>query len=160
MAINVTTKWIYPPTAPSTGLHRRAIVNLTANATDGTDEAAVTKIDRSAIIGHDGNMPQKIAIEKVQFHVVNFEVLLYWIEAGGDETICFLSGGTGTEDNSVAGEFDWIQGGGNGLLPPAVPAAATDGDIAITTSGADDYASYNITLSLRFKCWKPGDTVV
>ena len=158
MAINVTTKWIYPPSIPSSGTHRRAVVNFTANATDATNEANVVKVNRSGLIGPDGiNVPQKIAIERIQYHVVNFEVYLYWEEAGGDIAICYLSAGVGTEDNSASGVLDWRPGG---QLPPAVPGVADDGDIVLTTSGAADYASYNITMWLKFKGWNPGDTII
>jgi len=158
MAITVTTKWIYPPTAPLSGLHHRGVVNFTANATDGTNEADVVKVDRSAIVCTNGLAPKKIAIMKIQYHIVNFEIQLYWEEAGGDETICFLSAGVGTAFNTVAGEFDWSKKGG--MIPPAAPGVAGDGDIVLSTAGAADYSSYNITLEMKFKPYKDGETVI
>ena len=145
-APTTTVKWIYPPSAPITGFHRRGIVNLTSVSSDNTVEDAI-KVDRSTIMSTLGKLPTKIIVEKIEYLLFNMEVKLYWEHSTGDETIAYLSAGRAS-DEPVSGKMDWR---GNGNVPSTDPAAATDGDIKLVTVAPSLGSTYNITLHLRFK---------
>jgi len=117
---------------------RKRVVRLT-NISDGTGESGVTKIDRSALIGPDGDAPTYLIVEKIEYACSGIQVRLFWDDATDDE-IALLDG---------AGFFDWTEAGG--LKPPQIPGDATEGDILLTTFGHTLGDGYTITLYLRLK---------
>lgn len=120
--------------------NNKYIVRLT-NVSDGTGEANVTKVDRSALAGpDDGNAPGKIVIEEIQYDVQGFEgVVLEW-DATTDEPLAVLAG-QGIKEYKRFG----------GLVPDTVGTGA-DGDILLTTNGtAAAGDTYDILIICRLK---------
>lgn len=108
---------------------RNAVMKFT-NLSDGTGEAAVVKVDVSALQG----APSKVRIEKVHYCVNGMVVTLLW-DATTDVRIIELSGD---------GWLDFRDFGG---LPNNAGAGVT-GDIAFTTTGATAGDSYSIVLEM------------
>lgn len=128
MADAVTTKVI------STG-PRYSIVHLT-NVSDGTGESLVNKIALSSLRLANGLAPTRTALKEVQWSIQGFtSARLYW-DHTTDDAMALLGAG--------AGYFDF---GDLGLLSDPASAGGT-GDILLTTGGATNGATYDITLSL------------
>lgn len=111
------------------------VVRLT-NASDGTGESAVVKVDISTLTGPDGTPPTRTVIEKIEYDIFGMTVRLFWDHTTDDE-IAILSG---------AGFLDWTEVGGlvdNGT--------GDTGDILLTTNGHAAGDTYHITLYLRLK---------
>ena len=120
---------------------RKKVYQFT-NISDGTGESAVVKIDRSGLTGPSGTIPTNIIIEELQWSIQGFaSVRLYWEHSSGDDEIALLAAGNGVAT--------WVAVGG--LKQPTTVAAATDGDIYITTNGAQSGATYTITIVVRLK---------
>jgi hypothetical protein len=115
----------------------RRIVRIT-NASDGTGESAVAKIDKSALTGPDGTEPSKLVVEKIEGNVDGMQVRLFW-DHDTDDEIGIFSGG------SI--DRDYRKGGG--LVDPG--STGGTGDILLTTSGHTSGDSYDLTLHLRLK---------
>lgn len=117
----------------------RRVIRIT-NVSDGTGESAVIKVDKSTFVGPDGvNEPGKLVIEEIQWSIQGFSsVRLFWDHTTDDE-VCVL--GTGN------GYFNYRSVGG--LVDPA--SAGQTGDLLLTTAGAISGATYDITISVRFK---------
>lgn len=107
------------------------------NASDGTGESAVVKVDKSTLVGQNGLEPSKLVVEKIQFSTDGMSVRLFWDHTTDDE-ICTLAG---------HGTRDWTSVGG--LIDPA--STGGTGDILFTTVGHTSGDSYDITLHLRLK---------
>ena len=108
------------------------------NESDGTGEAAVQKVDISTLTDAHGNTATYSAIDRIQYAVSGFNyVTLYW-DATTDDEIAVLKGN---------GVHDWSAEGGN--VDPRT--TGTTGDIMLTTDGAADGSSYDITIWLRPK---------
>ena len=102
-----------------------------SNLSDGTGEAAVQKVDISALPG----APTKVAIEKVQFVTVGMAVNVLFDHTADD--LALVLNGTG--------EFCMKD------APLADPASAGGtGDILFTTVGHTNGDSYCIKLCLRY----------
>lgn len=139
MADSVNTEVLFSGT-------RKYVVRFT-NKSDGTGETAVTKIDRSALVGATGKAPAKLVLQKIQYSIQGFEAVQIDWDAGTDELCDLISG-----DNY----FDYTD---NGRWPGKVPdtsasadVTATTGDILFTTIGtptAND--TYSITLEFKLK---------
>lgn len=118
---------------------RRYIVRLT-NVSDGTGETAVTKVDRSALIGPNGSAPGKLVVEQITWSIQGFAaVRLFW-DATTDEPLAVLTG---------TNYIDYREGGG---LVPDTAGSGANGDIILSTVGtpaAND--TYDILLVLRLK---------
>jgi hypothetical protein len=115
---------------------RNLIVRLT-NASDGTGESAVVKVDKSAYTGPNGREPGRLVVKKIEGTCDGMQVRLFW-DHDTDDEIAFLGG-----------QFchDWTSSGG--LIDPA--SAGGTGDILLTTVGHTSGDNYCITLHLRKK---------
>lgn len=119
---------------------RKRVYRFT-NISDGTGESTVVKIDRSTLTGPNGSAPTYIVIEEIQWSIQGFaSVRLFWDDATDDEIVMLAPG------NGVA---SWVAVGG--LKHPQVPGDATEGDILLTTNGAQSGATYTITMVVRLK---------
>jgi len=117
---------------------RRVAYRFT-NVSDGTGEAAVTKVDISTLVGPDGrSAPTRTVIEQIEWSIQGFtSVRLFWDHTADDE-IAVLSGAGFKDFRDVGGMAD--------------PASAGDtGDIKLTTAGNAANATYDITLVMRLK---------
>ena len=119
---------------------RKKVYRFT-NISDGTGESTVVKIDRSTLTGPNGAVPTYIVIEELQWSIQGFSsVKLYWDHTADDEIVMLAPG------NGVA---TWVAAGG--MKPPQAPSAASDGDVILTTVGAQSGATYEITMVVRLK---------
>jgi len=119
----------------------RKRVYMFTNISDGTGESAVTKIDRSSLTGPNGLAPTYLIIEEIQWSIQGFaSVRLFWDDGTDDEIVMLAPG------NGVA---SWVAVGG--LKHPQVPGDATEGDLLLTTNGAQSGATYTITMVVRLK---------
>lgn len=117
----------------------KRVIQIT-NESDGTGEADVVKIDKSAFTLLNGKTPLAIDIDEITFQVDGFNyVVLEWDNAS-DTTIAVLKGN---------GMFDYRPYGG--LKNPSPLQAATSGDVIIRTDGGTDGASYNILIAAEFR---------
>jgi hypothetical protein len=123
------------------------VVHLT-NVSDGTGEAAVVKVDKSALVASDGGEPAALDIESVRWSIQGFtSVELLW-DHTADDTALVLTG-SGYEDFRCR-DLDIVPSTAR-LKDPRSAGGA--GDVLLTTNGAVAGATYDITLTLR----KPGD---
>jgi hypothetical protein len=123
MADSVTTQVLF------SGAKR--YVALFTNVSDGTGEAAVTKVDISALEG----APAKVKIAKVKYSVVGMAVSVLF-DHDTDDRVLVLQG-DGCMDFTCYG----------GLQDPA--SAGGTGDIKFTTTGHTAADSYTILLDLE-----------
>ena len=122
---------------------RKRIIQLT-NESDGTGESAVVKVDVSAItIGPLGGnqrgsniAPVKLAVEEIEWQVSGFNYVVLEFDATANDEIAVLKG-SGYKNYRPSG----------GIVDPQ--STGFTGDIVLTTDGAIDGASYDITLVLR-----------
>lgn len=119
---------------------RKLVVNITGIFAT-SDAANVVVIDRSGLIGPDGTVPEYIKVDEITWSIFDFDyVLLKWDEAGGDETIEYLSG---------QGYMDYRPYGGKS--PANIPGVATDGDIQLTTANGAADGTFSILLHCTLK---------
>lgn len=111
------------------------------NISDGTGESAVTKIDRSGLIGPNGEAPGKILIKEIQYDVQGFEgIRVYWQDGASGETAVVLAGQGIREYNRYGG------------IVPDTAGAVANGDILFSVNGtAAAGDTYDITLTCRLK---------
>lgn len=115
----------------------RYVVRL-QNASDGTGESAVTKVDISTLLAASGVAPSYTTIKRIKYSVWGFNyVTLFW-DATADDEIATL-------DNE--GDIDFTKEGG--WTDPQ--SAGSTGDIKLTTDGGADGSGYDITLWLTLK---------
>lgn len=124
MADAVTSQTLF------TGL-RKATMAFT-NLSDGTGEAAVTKVDISALPG----APSSVRIERVQFACVGMSVAVLFDHDVDDKVLELADTGT----------FCFKEIGG--LKDPA--SAGGTGDILFTTTGHTLGDSYTVVLDLLY----------
>ena len=107
------------------------------NESDGTEESAVVKVDKSGLTGPlSGLEPTSLSVEEIECDIQGFNyVTIEWDHDTNDKIVTL----------SDSGYFDFRDIGG---LDDPVSTGGT-GDIVITTDGAADGASYNITLRCR-----------
>lgn len=108
----------------------RNVVMKFTNTSDGTGEAAVLKVDVSALSG----APSTVSIKRIHYSVAGMVVRLLW-DATTDVTIVDLQGD---------GHLDACAFGG---LPNNAGAGVT-GDILLTTVGHTAGDSYTIILEM------------
>lgn len=108
----------------------RNVVMKFTNTSDGTGEAAVLKVDVSALNG----APSTVRINKIHYSVAGMVVRLLW-DADTDVTIVDLQG-DGCLDASCFG----------GLYNNA--GAGVTGDIRLTTIGHTSGDSYSLILEM------------
>ena len=114
---------------------KRAIFYLT-NTSDGTGEAAVTKIDVSALSSlQDGTSCTKVRIEKIIFANVGMGVKLLW-DATTDVIAAQLPA-----DYSDTLDYSDMSG-----LPNVAAAGGNTGDIQLTTVGHSSGDTYSVVL--------------
>lgn len=114
------------------------IIRIT-NESDGTGESGVIKVNKSSLSDTRGNEPIAVDIEKIFGHVSGFNyITLDWDHATDDEIGVFK--GNIYEDYCRD----------TGLLRDPTINDST-GDILLSTDGAVDGASYNLTLVCRLR---------
>jgi len=130
MADAVTTTTI------SDGTHR-AVIQLT-NFSDGSGEAAVKKIDVSALNARaDGTACNGVFIDKIHHSVVGFtQVQLFWYATTNTIAIALAESSNGHMNFSDFGGIQNTSGSGS------------NGDIMLTTIGAANLDNYVIILDL------------
>jgi len=109
----------------------RNVVMKFTNLSDGTGEAAVVKVDVSAL----NDAPTKVAIKRITYNVTGMVVSLLW-DATTDVKIVDLGGDSGTMDFEAFGGV-W-NNSGTGIT----------GDILLTTTGHTAGDSYTIVLEM------------
>ena len=118
------------------------VVHLT-NASDGTGEAAVIKVDKSTLLAPDGAEPASLDIDKVVWCCDGMQARLLWDHTTDDLALA-LSGSGSLDFRS--GDLDSVPGNCR-LKDPRSAGGA--GDILLTTVGHTSGDTYNITLWLR-----------
>ena len=94
------------------------------NISDGTGEAAVTKVDISTLTGPDGvNAPSALVVEEINWDVQGFaKAVLYW-DADTDTVLAALSG-QGSRSYKESGGLQDDAGTVN-LTSPVAPVPAS-----------------------------------
>lgn len=122
------------------------IIHLT-NVSDGTGEAAVVKVDKSAIaVAGDGAEANSLDIEQCRWAIQGFtSVRILWDHTTDDTALVLC--GNGYEDFRL----DADSRGSLTTIPALNDPRTTGGtgDILLTTAGAVSGATYDITLFLR-----------
>src|SRR3990167_7934898 len=90
----------------------RHVVRL-YNASDGTGEAAVVKVDKSSLTGPDGTEPGRLVVERIVGNVEGMSVRLHWDHTTPDE-IAVLTGPVDRDYRSAGGLKDPATAGGTG----------------------------------------------
>jgi hypothetical protein len=107
---------------------------------DGTEAADLVLVDRSTFTGLDGTEPGRLVIEKIEWALDGFKVLLEF-EHTTDDEIAVLSG-QGCLDFSQDGKYQ-------GFIDPN--SSGGTGDIVATTLATDAGDEGSIVLTLRKK---------
>lgn len=110
----------------------RNVVYSFTNLSDGTGEAAVLKVDVSALSG----APTEVKISKIHYDIQGMTVNILW-DADTDVTAALIGNGQGV--------LDFCQFGG--LINNA--GAGKTGDIKFTTVGHSANDSYTIVLEMK-----------
>jgi len=119
------------------------IVHL-INVSDGTGEAAVIKVDKSAIaVATDGAEAASLDIEMIRWNCVGMSARILWDHTTDD--LAFVCDGVGEVDFKRDGVGREV--GGDVLRDPR--STGGTGDILLTTVGHSSGDTYNITLWLR-----------
>lgn len=116
---------------------REYAIRLT-NVSDGTGEAAVVKVDISALLTPNGDVPTYSKIMEVEYDIAGMSVTIAW-EHTTDDVACVLGPGQGRKD--------WRREGG--IVDPR--SAGGSGDIVLTTTGHTAGDTYDITLYVQLK---------
>lgn len=120
---------------------RTKVIHLTC-LSDGTGEAAVTKIDISMLLcGVKPNQfaPTAITLDNIEYSISTFKsVKLYWDHTTPDTAVVL---GPGMDELSFSDM--------GGLVDPR--SAGGTGDLLLTSAGAAAGASYDIKLTFRGK---------
>ena len=114
---------------------KKAIIYCT-NTSDGTGEAAVVKVDVSALSAlQDGTACTGVRIQKITFSTVGMSVKLLW-DASVDVIAVELPA-----DYSDTLDYSDISG-----LPNVAAAGGNTGDIKLTTLGHSSGDTYSVVL--------------
>jgi hypothetical protein len=114
---------------------KKAIIYCT-NTSDGTGEAAVVKVDVSALSSlQDGTACTGVRIEKITFSTVGMSVKLLW-DASVDVIAVELPA-----DYSDTLDYSDISG-----LPNVAASGGNTGDIQLTTLGHSSGDTYSVVL--------------
>ena len=147
MADRTKIKWLYPPNFEGTyetgtkNGHRRHVI-LCTNYSDGTGEDDEIKLKRTDMLTSDGQVPGKLVIEKIDYHVSGMTVQVSYNNVN-EEIVAMLYTGDGVIDFRSTGGF-----------VPEEETAGEDplgGDIVFTTLNENAGDSYNIILTVRLK---------
>lgn len=107
---------------------------------DGTEAADLVLVDRSAFTGPDGTEPGKLVIEKLEWALTGFQVLIEF-DHDTDDKVVVLNG---------VGELDFTENGRfQGFVDPA--STGGTGDILATTLTTDVGDEGFIILTVRKK---------
>ena len=147
MADLTKIKWLYPPNFEGTyetgtkNGHRRHVI-LCTNLSDGTGEDDEVKLRRTDMLTSEGQVPSKLVIEKIDYHVYGMTVTVSYNNEN-DEVAAILYSGDGTIDFRSQG----------GFVPEDedIGQDPDGGDIVFTTSSETSGDSYNIILTVRLK---------
>jgi hypothetical protein len=124
--------------------NKQHVVHLTG-ISDGTGEAAVVKIDKSAIgVASDGAEAASLDIEFVQWNIFGYSyITLLWDHTTDDRAMVLA--GVGQLDFSKLHLMDRKHGG---LLVDPRSSGGT-GDLLLTTTGHDAGDAYDILIGVR-----------
>lgn len=112
---------------------RNYVVKLSCKS-DGTGESAVTKVDISTLAGPvPGVAPDSLALREVQYDIQGFTSIELFYDADTDDELLKISGN---------GYMFW---GHQGNVQDPESTGAT-GDIKLTSNGAVNGATYDMTL--------------
>ena len=145
MADLTKIKWLYPPNfvgtypADTKNGHRRHVILCTNFSEDGVGEENEIKLRRTDMLTSGGQVPSKLVIEKIDYHVAGMSVGIGY-NNDNDEWAAMLYSGDGTIDYRSQGGFTPEDDGDN-----------LAGDIIFTTTNQTGGDSYNITLTVRLK---------
>ena len=106
-------------------------VALFTNASDGTGENGVVKVDISALTDITGRAPAKLRIMKAKWAVQGFPYVKIAFDADADDTALLLSGTGEMCLNKYGGIQDPGSTGTTGDIKFTVPASATTGSYTI-----------------------------
>lgn len=122
------------------------VVHLT-NISDGTGESAVVKVDKSTLTAEDGAEPASLDIEQVRWAIQGFtSVRILWEHTTDD--VALLLCNSGYDDfRGTPPDAGYNVKTTGGLKDPR--STGGTGDIVLTTAGAVNGATYDITLWLR-----------
>ena len=129
MADAVTTRVLF-----NEGQHYSAVFT---NASDGTGESAVVKVDKSALVDARGVEPDKLRIMKAEWSIQGIPRVIIAFDHNTDDTVLVLGAGTGKMCFEKQG----------GLVDPA--SAGGTGDILFTVAAGATTGSYTIKLDIR-----------
>ena len=115
---------------------KQVIMKFT-NASDGTGESAVTKVDVSTLASYQGSPCVGVQIDRIYFLTHGMEVRLLW---GATTNVTIL---TVPQNNSQTMDFNDFGGLGNNA------GAGVTGDILFTTLDASAGDTYSIILVMR-----------
>jgi len=111
-------------------------VAVFTNVSDGTGEAAVVKVDKSALADVSGQVPTKLRIIKAEWCVQGFPYVNVAFDATTDDTALVLSG---------TGEICFKKYGG--IQDPVT--TGNTGDIVFTASALALTGSYTVLLHIE-----------
>jgi hypothetical protein len=121
---------------------KEIIVHMT-NISDGTGEAAVIKVDKSAIgVAADGAEADSLDLAWIRWAIQGFtSVRVLWDHTTDD--VAMVLSGNGYEN------FLETSADSRSLPKPDPRSAGATGDVLITTAGALSGATYDITACFR-----------
>ena len=110
----------------------RSYAALFLNQSDGTGEAAVVKVDRSALADIHGNEPSLLRIVKAKWTIQGFPYVKVAFDHTTDDTALLLGAGVGELClDKHGGIKDPNSAGGAGDIVFTAPAGATTGSYSI-----------------------------
>ena len=121
---------------------KRVVMKFT-NLSDGNGEAAVKKVDVSALTAHpDGTACSQVTIDQIWYDIGGMRVALEW--NASSNVVAIVLGGSAAAGN-VHGHMDFRSFGG--IKNNA--GGGINGDIDLTTNGHTNLDHYTIVLELR-----------
>ncbi len=110
----------------------RTYTALFLNQSDGTGEAAVVKVDRSALADLKGNEPGPLRIVKAKWSIQGFPYVKVAFDHTADDTVLLLGAGVGELClEGYSGVKDPNSDGGTGDIVFTAPAGANTGTYCI-----------------------------
>ena len=115
---------------------KRTVVKFT-NLSDGSGEAAVKKVDVSAL----GGAPSRVTIDQIWYDIGGMRLAIYF--AASTNALALTIGGSAAAGN-MGGHMDFRSFGGI-----KNNASSPDGDLDFTTSGHTNLDHYTVILEMR-----------